>query len=55
MTKPVVFLGFKIIYTLALSPFANGVIASQNSSGSGLQTASFKGTSRISDIVYILG
>lgn len=41
MTKSVVFLGFKIIYTLVLSPFANGVIASQNSSGDGLETVFF--------------
>lgn len=39
MIKSVVFLGFRIIYTLVLSPFANGVIASQNSSGDGLETA----------------
>lgn len=55
MTKSVVFLGLKTIYTLVLSPFANGIVASQNSSGGGFQTAFFKGTFRISDIVSVIG
>ena len=54
MTKSVVFLGLKIIYTLVLSLFANVTIASQNNSGGGLQTAVSKDTFRISDIVSII-
>ena len=54
MTKSVVFLGLKIIYTLVLSLFANDTIASQNNSGGGLQTAFFKGIFRISDIVSVI-
>lgn len=50
MTRSVV-LGLQIIYTLVLFPFANGIIASQNNSGCGLQTAFCKDGSRISDIV----
>lgn len=55
MTRSVVVLRLKIIYTLVLFPFANGIIASQNNSGCGLQTAFFKGRSWISDIVSISG
>lgn len=55
MTRSAVVLGLKIIYTLVLFPFANGIIASQNSSVCGLQTAFFKGRSWISDIVSISG
>lgn len=55
MTRSVVVPGLKIICTLVLFPFANGIIASQNNSGCGLQTAFFKGRSWISDIVSISG
>lgn len=55
MTRSVVVLGLKIIYTLVLFPFAYGIIACWNNSGGGLQTAFFKGRSQISDIISVSG